>query len=70
MKVLVIVNKSTDTFETCIPSPDLSSEELTHIYDLLGHGEHRTVHYVESGTSPLPFDDIIGIIKDFLKQNE
>ena len=64
MKLIIIVNHGTDTFETCLPSRDLSSEELTHIYEMMGHGTERTVHYVECGEKAIPFMDIVQILTE------
>lgn len=58
MKLLIIVNNITDTFEECIRTRDLSAEEIKAIYDLVGHGQDRTVHYVDSGDVVLPYTDI------------
>ena len=62
MKLVIIVNHETDTFETCLPSRDLSCDELHHIYDLMSHGTQRTVHYAEVGDKPIPFLDIVEIL--------
>jgi hypothetical protein len=66
MKLIIIVNHDTDTFETCLPSRDLSAEELSNIYHLMSHGTKRTVHYAECGDKPIPYQDIMIILKDII----
>jgi len=68
MKLVIIVNHETDTFETCLPSRDLSCDELHHIYDLMSHGTQRTVHYAEVGDKPIPFLDIVEILTEVAKE--
>jgi hypothetical protein len=63
MKLIIIVNNLTDTFEACIPSRELSADEVVAIHELMGHGEHRTVHIAECGDKPIPFLDIMEVLK-------
>lgn len=63
MKLIIVVNNLTDTFETCILSRELSSEEIITINDMMGHGEHRTVHIAECGDKAIPFLDIVEVLK-------
>jgi hypothetical protein len=63
MKLVLIINNQTDTFETCILSRELSGEEVLAIHQLVGHGEERTVHIAEAGDKPIPFLDIIEELK-------
>jgi hypothetical protein len=69
MKLIVIVNHDTDTFETCIPSRDLSSEEIITINEMRGHGEHRTVHFAECGDRAIPFLDIVEVLQKLLNED-
>lgn len=69
MKLIVIVNNETDTFEACFPSRDLSAEEIITINEMMGHGGLYTVHLVECGDKPIPFIDIIEGLKKILHTN-
>jgi hypothetical protein len=63
MKLIIVVNNATDTFETCILSRELASEEIVAIYELMGHGAERTVHIAECGDKAIPFLDIMEELK-------
>lgn len=63
MKLIIIVNNATDTFETCILSRELAAEEIVAINELMCHGTHRTVHVAECGDRAIPFLDIIEELK-------
>jgi len=63
MKLIIVVNNATDTFETCILSRDLAAAEMIAINELMGHGTHRTVHFAECGDKAIPFLDIMEELK-------
>lgn len=63
MKLIIVVNNTTDTFETCILSRDLAGEEIIAIHQLMDHGGSRTVHIAECGDKAIPFLDIMEELK-------
>jgi len=69
MKLIVVVNNRTDTFETCILSRELSVEEIQSIYDRMGHGQDRTVHISDIGDKPIPFLDIMEVLQDVVSSD-
>jgi hypothetical protein len=69
MKLIIIVNNITDTFETCILSRDLATDEIMTIHELMGHGEHRSVHIAECGDKAIPFLDIMEALTKIAPNN-
>lgn len=63
MKLIIVVNNITDTFETCILSRELSGEEIVTIHQMMDHGSTRTVHIAECGDKAIPFLDIMEELK-------
>lgn len=63
MKLIIVVNNTTDTFETCILSRELAPDEIVSIHEMMGHGVHRTVHIAECGDKAIPFLDIVEELK-------
>lgn len=63
MKLIIVVNNATDTFETCILSRELSPEETLAIYQMMDHGDTRTVHIADCGDRAIPFLDIVEELK-------
>jgi hypothetical protein len=63
MKLIIVVNNVTDTFETCILSRELSQEEVLAIHNMMGHGVYRTVHIADCSDKAIPFLDIVEELK-------